>query len=90
MTRNPDPIRITPSANFAGAEGLRLRRASAIHIQAKNGAKMMMKAEFSDWNQPVGITKCERAKHAIRVALGEQIQGRTGLLVAGRRTMRSR
>src|ERR1700736_2772891 len=58
MTRNPEPINMTPRANFAGADGLRLRLANAIHSHARNGAKMKMNAEFSDWNQPVGITKC--------------------------------
>src|SRR6267154_6061345 len=58
MTRNPEPINMTPTANFAGADGLRLRLANAIHSHAKNGAKTKMNAEFIDWNQPVGITKC--------------------------------
>src|SRR5271168_2775364 len=60
MTRNPDPINITPSANLAGADGFKLRRASAIHSHAKNGANRTMNRELKDWNQPVGITKCSQ------------------------------
>ena len=58
MTRKPDPISITPRANFAGADGLRLRLANAIQVHAKNGANMMMNRELSDWNQLAGMTKC--------------------------------
>src|SRR5271167_710278 len=60
ITRNPEPINITPIANLAGAEGFKLRRASAIHIHAKNGANRTMNRELNDWNQPVGITKCSQ------------------------------
>ncbi len=84
MTRNPDPMSMRPRANFAGAEGLRLRLASATQAQAKNGANRTMKTEFSDWNQPAGITKCSHCRCAIRIALRKKIHARTGLLVAGK------
>ncbi len=48
ITRNPDPMSMTPMANLAGAEGFSLRAASAIQAHAKNGAKMKMKNELSD------------------------------------------
>src|SRR5271170_3112943 len=60
ITRNPEPIKITPTANLAGAEGFKLWRASAIQIHAKNGANSTMNTELNDWNQPVGITKCSQ------------------------------
>ena len=57
ITRKPDPISMTPIANFAGTEGSRLRRASATQAQANIGANITMKTGFSDWNHSVGITK---------------------------------
>src|SRR5580704_312485 len=62
MNKNPEPISMMPMANFAGADGLRLRFAKAIHNHARNGANMKMNAESSDWNQPVGMTKCNHSK----------------------------
>jgi hypothetical protein len=47
---------------LAGADGFRWRLASAIHAHAKNGAKMKMKSELSDWNQLAGITKFNAGK----------------------------
>ncbi len=48
MTRNPEPISIKPSANFAGAEGFKLRLAKHDPQPCKKGRKIKMKMEFAD------------------------------------------
>src|ERR1700761_9281671 len=68
MTTKPDPIKITPIAKVAGAEGLRWRGASAIQTQATSGANAMTKAGLSDWNQLAGMTKDPIARSVYRSA----------------------
>src|SRR5262245_2579218 len=57
ITAVPTPSSTRPNANFAGAEGSRLRRASAIQNAEKNGASTRMKNGFRFWNQPAGTSK---------------------------------
>ena len=52
--RKPIAMPTRPSANFAGVEGSRLRRARLTQIAENTGAKMTMKMALSDWNQPDG------------------------------------
>ena len=68
--------------NFAGADGSRLRFASATHSIENGVAKIRMKTELSDWNHAVGISKLSASIVAIDIALGEEVERRAGLLEA--------
>src|SRR5687767_8119143 len=46
---NPADRKISPRVNLPGLDGSRFPSRS--HIHAKTGARRMMKAAFTDWNQ---------------------------------------
>ena len=66
-----------PQANFAGLEGS--RGPSRIQSQAKTGASRMTKMGWTDSNQDDGNEKPEHGE--TRVAVGEQVERRSRLLV---------
>src|SRR5215213_4618959 len=51
---NPAPAKIRAIANFAGLDGSCPRAPSHSQSQAKTGARIQRKSEFSDWNQLLG------------------------------------
>ncbi len=55
MTMKPTPMRMSPSANFTGAEGSRLRLPRFTHSAASTGEKMMMKNGFTFCSTPAGM-----------------------------------
>ena len=64
-------------ANLAGLDGF--RRPSRTHRTAKTGANRMMKSGGSDWYQLAGKL-CPR-HDIVSAAIGEEVEGRAGLLV---------
>ena len=78
-TRNDSAMKNSPSANLAATDGS--RGPSLIHSHANIGARMITKSGGTDWNQDEGNENAEELES--RVAVGEEIQRRSRLIVGG-------
>ena len=65
--------------NFTGLDGW--RGPSRSHSHANTGARAMMKMALADWNQLLGNSNAEERRP--HVAIGEQVERRSGLFELG-------
>src|SRR5260221_6046802 len=56
ITTKPRPAKKSPIANLAGLDSSRPRFAIPTQSAAKNGARIKIKRELTDWNHVVGIS----------------------------------
>ena len=61
MTKNPAPMKSSPSPNLAGAEGSSMRRPRFTHSAPNTGANTMIISGFTACSTPAGMTQPSRS-----------------------------